>query len=255
MQNNNMQSLYRALMILNTFTTSPVQRVSEISRSLNLTPSTVSRHLSTMLDMGFVERDDKSGCYRLGVQVLSLAGTILHSNELYRHAYPELQKLSFATNLHCFLGIPDKQDLVHLASVGADDSTELFTPIGYRHPMFCCAMGKVILAYRSEKEIEHILFSHPLKKLTPHTITNPAQIEKELQRVRMRGYVTIEEEVTIGKASLAAPIFNQNRVAIGAISISGCVSQLNLKDREESLARMVINVAGKISGKMGYFPR
>lgn len=253
---NTTQSVQRALMILNTFSDdTPLQRVSDIARRVQLTPSTVSRLLGTMLDMGFVERDEVSGFYRLGYQILTLSGVVLHSHEIYRHAYPELYKLSAETDLHIFLGIQDHDELVHVASVGAEDTNDLFTPVGYRHPMFCCAMGKAILAYLDDSEVNLILKNSELIPYTPYTVVNPGQIKKDLKKIRMLGYAVIREELTIGKASIAAPIFNRKRVPVGAISISGDLEKMNLPQNEKELSRKVLLTAAKVSGKLGYFPK
>lgn len=253
---HNTQSVQRALMILNTFTEHcPTQRVSDIARKLDLTPSTVSRHLSTLLDAGLVERDAENGCYRLGMQILTLSGVLLHSNDLYRHAYPELQKLSTKTGLHCFLGIPYHCEVIHLASVGEENTAELFTPVGYHHPLFCSAMGKAILAFMDDRERDAILSKSALVKYTPYTITDVFKLKKSFEDIRLCGYAAITEELTIGKSSLAVPILNHKRRPIGAISVSGSVDRVNLRENEKKLAKAVMDVAGKISGKMGYFPR
>lgn len=252
----NTQSVQRALMILNTFTEHcPTQRVSDIARKLHLTPSTVSRHLSTLLDAGLVERDPESSCYRLGIQILTLSGVLLHSNALYRNAYPKLQKLSSRTGLHCFLGIPYHEEVIHLASVGEENTGELFTPVGYRHPLFCSAMGKAIIAYMEERERDAILAKSNLVKYTPYTVTDLVKLKKSFEDIRLRGYAPIIEELTIGKSSLAAPIFDHKRQPIGAISVSGSVDRVNLRENERKLAKIVMDTAGEISGKMGYFPR
>jgi len=251
---NTTQSVQRALMILNTFSDAPIQRVSDIARKLDLTPSAVSRLLGTMMDMGFVEREEVSGFYRLGLQILTLSGVVLHGHELYRQAYPEMQKLSVETGLHIFLGIRDHNELVHIASVGAEDTSDLFTPPGYRRPLYSCAMGKAIMAQLPEREVDTILANEPLKHYTPHTVTSSSMIKKEMKYIHAKGYAVIEEELVLRKASLAAPIFDRRRCVAGAISISGDLSEMNLRENEKELARKVLAVAAKISGKLGYFP-
>ncbi len=217
---SNTKSISKALAILSTFDNySPYQRLSDISAKLGLNTSTVSRHLSTMLDCGFLERDNDTGYYHLGVQVISLAGVALHSYEVYRHAYPVLQDLSHKLGLHCYLGIPRKNEVVHLLSIGEEHTIELLTPVGYHHPMYCSGMGRAILAHIPQEEATEILRADTSMVYAPDTKTNITEIERELKKISRYGYSVIVNELTAGKASIAAPIFGKRREVVAAISM------------------------------------
>lgn len=72
------KSVSKTLAILSTFDErTPMQRTSDIAARLGMNISTVSRHLNTLLDWGFLRRDDKTGCYYPGTQIISLAGAAL----------------------------------------------------------------------------------------------------------------------------------------------------------------------------------
>ncbi len=93
---SNTKSLNKTLAILSTFNEkTPMQRTSDIAAKLGINISTVSRHLNTLLDWGFLQRDDLTGCYYPGMKILELAGTALQNNDIYRYAFPELQKISY----------------------------------------------------------------------------------------------------------------------------------------------------------------
>ena len=90
------KSVSKTLAILSTFDErTPMQRTSDIAARLGMNISTVSRHLNTLLDWGFLRRDDETGCYYPGTQIISLAGAALQDSDVYRYSFPELQLLSF----------------------------------------------------------------------------------------------------------------------------------------------------------------
>ena len=81
------------------------------------------------------------------------------------------------------------------------------------------------------------------------------EIREELARTRQRGYCVLFEELSENKSSLAAPIFDRSREPIAAISISSSAHSLSKPQRERELAKAVVTAAGRISGKLGYYPK
>lgn len=249
------KSVSKTLAILSLFTEGErMLRTSEIAERLHMNISTVSRHLNTLLDGGFLERDDATGYYYPGLEIVTLAGVALKSKSIYRHAYPELQQLSFNMKVLSHLSIPDGNEIVHLVCCCCEDKTELLYPLGHRQPMYCAAMGRAMLAYLPEEEALRILKSSNLQKYTPETQTDLRGILESLRIVRSKGYCATNNQLHMGKGSIAAPVFDWTRKPVGAISISTQSHRLLAQVDEERFARMVTLVAGKISGKLGYYP-
>jgi uncharacterized protein len=80
-------------------------------------------------------------------------------------------------------------------------------------------------------------------------------IIQELKKVRQKGYCLVVNELTEGKASIAAPIFNRYREPIAAISVSASARNLSQPEKEVELSKIVTSTALRISGKLGYFSR
>ena len=249
-----LSSIGKAFAILSIFTeNSPSLRTSDIANKLGLTVSTVSRQLSTMLDFGFVERDDITGFYSPGPAIIGLAGLTLQNNDLYRHGAAEIQLFAHEHNVHCHLGMPHKKEIIHLVNSCSKNTMDLLIPMGHTHPMYCSAMGRAILAYTPIDKVQQILKNSSLVKYTPETKTDFLDISHEIVLSNQRGYCLMLDELIMNKGALAAPIFDRNRNPIGAISISAGSSFL--KSKETDLSKALLVTASRISGKLGYFPK
>lgn len=249
------KSISKTLSILSTFTeTNPMQRTSDIANKLKMNISTVSRHLNTLYDCGYLEREEQTGYYYPGLKIVALAGATLHNRAEYRYSYPQLVKISNKYQVHSHMGVLDGNDVVHLISSSCESTKDLFIPMGHRNPLYCSAMGRAILAYLPAKQSDDLLKTSQMIEYTPETCTDIEAIKIELKEVKGQGYAVVKDELAWGKASLASPIFNRNREVIGAISVSLSVEQLEIDGREFELARVVKYMAGKISGQLGYYP-
>lgn len=93
-----------------------------------------------------------------------------------------------------------------------------------------------------------------MEKRTPDTKVDPEEIIRDLENIRRQGYCLISNELTYGKASLAAPVFDRNQNPLAAISVSASANALKQPQRERELRKAVKNTASRISGRLGYFP-
>ena len=186
---------------------------------------------------------------------MALAGAALQNSSIYRFAYPELQRLSYKYGVHSHMSVPRGVEVVHLISICCENTMELLIPMGHCHPMYCSAMGRAIMAYQSSGEVQRILRDSELRKYTPETKVDIQEIQQELVRTRQKGYCIIFDELSENIGSLAVPIFDRNRNPVAAISISASAHSLSQPQRERELAKAVTTAAGKISGKLGYYPK
>lgn len=252
----NTKSVNKTLAILSAFNElTPMQRTSDIAAKLNINISTASRHLNTLLDWGFLERDDTTGYYFPGGEILALAGMALQNNDVYRHAFPEVQRLSYKYGVHGHMGVSQQKEVIHLISSCCENTMDLLIPMGHRHPMHCSAMGRVLLAYMPPIKAQEILKSKKLKKYASKTLMDIQEINQELIQTRQKGYCLLINELAEATASLAAPIFDRHREVVAAISVSTSASSLRQSQREKELAKAVTVAANKISSKLGYYPK
>jgi len=247
------QSVTRALAILSCFTDeTPEVRVIDVAKKLNLTQSNVSRLMSTMVSLGYVEKDELSGFYKLGPEIISLGGIALNNYEIRKQALPELHELERQLGLGANLAILNKGHMFYLAHVDSHKSPRMYTLVGRRNPLHCTAIGKVLLAHMAQSAVLDIIKKEPMYPFTEKSLTNVEALLDELDVVRRRGYATEVEELALGRACLAAPVRGRNGHVIAGISISGPLSEIDMTRREEELSKILIEVTDRVSMKMGH---
>jgi len=247
------QSVTRALAILSCFTDEqPELRVIDFSKKLNLTQSNVSRLLTTMVSLGYVEKDDYSGFYRLGHQIITLGGIALNNSEIRKLALPELYDLERRLGLGANLAVLKSQHMFYLAHVDSHKSPRMYTLLGRSNPLYNTGIGKVLLAHLPPEEARALLAKIDVKAYTEKTITDRERLLRELESVRNRGYAVEMEELALGRACIAAPLRGRSGKVVAGISLSGPLSDIRLPERERELASVLIEVADRISVKLGY---
>jgi DNA-binding IclR family transcriptional regulator len=130
----------------------------------------------------------------------------------------------------------------------------LVSRIGTRRSLHITALGKVLTGFLPASEYERVLSGIVFQRVTPKTICNMVQLRAELDKVRRHGYAVDNEEVLMGCRCISAPILNNEKIAIGALSVSGPVTRVSL-NRVPILAREVKAAAQAVSMGMGFSHR
>lgn len=255
MNNKNLtQSLCRAFDIINCFVTEESElRVSDIANMLGLTPSNVSRLLATMVSYDYIEKVNGKSSYRLGKEIIKISSVALNNFEIRKQSLPEMYKLEDKYGLGVNLAILRNNEIFYLAHVDSRTSPRMYTMIGYSNPIYCTALGKILIAYKQNDEIDDMIDKIEFVKKTSHTIDNKEKFVAELSKVIKNGYAIEKEEQTIGRCCIAAPIRNVYGSVVASISLSGDKSHIDLDTKEEELSQIIINCANYISSKMGSF--
>lgn len=247
------QSVTRALAILSCFSDEqPELRGIDFAKKLGLTQSNVSRLLTTMVSLGYVEKDGMSGFYRLGPEIVSLGGIALNNYEIRKQALPELHELESKLGLGANLAVLYGRQMFYLAHVDSRKSPRMYTMIGRRNPLHCTGIGKVLLAYSDRETVKAIIEEEGLPSYTKKTITDSGILFGQLDEARRNGYAVEHEELALGRACIAAPVKGRSGQVVGGISISGPLSDMNLPQRENELSAILIEATDRVSMKMGY---
>ncbi|MED1605091.1 IclR family transcriptional regulator [Cytobacillus kochii] len=249
-----LSSVRNALRILKSFSTyEPVRTVSELAQELDLAKSTVSRLVSTLVNEGFLIKDDDSRGYRLGLSVLTLGGIVTNNLEIYKEAAPVLSKLVNITGETAHLAILDGLDTIYIHKEECHHPVRILTHIGRKNPSYCTSTGKVLLAFNEEFLLQEII-SKGLLNYTVNTITDPYLLENELEQVRKQNYAVSTEELTEGTKSIAAPIRDHTGKVVCAINIVGPIQRMNDYHIPE-MAKRVIEAGNEASKRLGYDER
>ena len=95
------------------------------------------------------------------------------------------------------------------------------------------------------------VLAQPLKRFTPHTVTDPDKLRIELGVIRTRGYSIDDQEMVLGVFCVGMPIVDRLGRPVGAISISGPSPKAEGPELQPLVDRLA-EATGKVSRRLGY---
>ena len=246
------QVLDRALAILDVLSSEgPGLSLGEISDKLDLHKSTAHRLTMVLERHKLIERNSVSGRYRLGLKLFELGSRAISQLDLRERARPVLDQLVLETGETVHLGILDNTEILYLDKVEPTRSVRMASSVGRRNPAYCTAMGKAILAYSTDAQVEAIVRKHGLKAMTSNTITSFLDLKAELKSIRERGYSVDNEEIEEGVRCVGCVVRNFSGVPVAAISVSGPAFRVT-REKVKGLSQPVIFAASILSGELGF---
>lgn len=225
--------------------------IREIAKHLNLSKSTVSRILLTLASRDFAQKDELTKRYELGTGILKLARVLLDHMDLRKVARPVLENLRDKANETVFLAVLRKGEVIYLDRVDSQQSVVLDGKIGERVPAHCTALGKAIMAFLPEDELDNLILMNDLQKFTENTLTEPEKLKEELRNVAHQGYAVDNEESIAHVRCVGAPIFDNEGNVAASITLAGPSFRITNK-RIPALARFIKEATRAISKSLGY---
>jgi IclR family acetate operon transcriptional repressor len=248
------QSLDRALDVLEAVAAGGELGVSEVAARTGLVVSTAHRLLASLADRGYVRQTSPQGRYALGLKVLELAGGMqARTAALSVAARPHLERLRQATGETANLVVLDGDRVVYVDQVAGRHTVRMFTELGSSAPAHTTGSGKAMLAYWPAETVANLYprTREPLERLTPRTHTSLESLRHDFARVRRRGYALDNEEHEDGVSCVAAPVFDRTGAAFAAISISAPTTRITHAGTGE-LGVLVRRHAAEVSAALGY---
>jgi IclR family KDG regulon transcriptional repressor len=227
----------------------PELSLHEIAGVFHWPRSTAYRTLRCIERTGFLERDETSGLYRLGIRLAMLGELAGQVPAVQRIATNALRRLSVDTGETATLMILNGLDAVTV------DVAESYQPImvpgllGTRQPLHATAGGKAMLTF-APPAVRHDLIQPPLPRYTPTTIINVDRLMRDLETARRNGYTMTRGEYVEGVVALGAPVYNHRGHARAALTLSGTSARMLPKVR--SMAPVLMATAASVSALLGY---
>jgi IclR family pca regulon transcriptional regulator len=219
--------------------------VADVAKHTGLTRAAVRRYLLTMTACGYIEFDGKR--FQLTPRVLRLGHAYIASIQLPQIAQPIVEELGHKTDESIAFSILDGPESLTIASSTPHRIVGIFTRVGTHLPALSTSTGRVILASRSDEEIERRLKTDGLKKLTPKTKTKPEEVWEEIQRIRKVGYGINDEEIELGLRVIAVPVRTSAGVVVASICVSTYSSRYEIDQLTQKFLQPLLNASKRIS--------
>jgi DNA-binding IclR family transcriptional regulator len=236
----------RALTVVDALAQGGELGTNEIARRTKINASTVSRLLATLAARRLVEHAPETGRYRLGLRCLELGNAVVARLDLRTVARPQLEALASETGETATLSAAGERDAITVDFVQSEASVQSVAHVGRPSIGHATAAGKVLLAFGGVE-----LPKPPLDAYTVRTITDPRALEREIARVRGRGYAEAAGEREAELNAIAAPVFEARGSLVAILGVQGPASRFDKAAMRDALPAVLAR-AGTISNALGW---
>lgn len=242
-------SLAKGLRILELMAEKGDMSASQVAACLQTNRAASHRFISTLRDLGYVEKTT-DGKYTLSFKALELGMMKLDRFEIRQYAHPYMQEIALAFRETVNLGHWDRGAVIHLDKINSTEILRMDLGLGALAPAYCTGLGKAILAFLPEVELEMYLQSVRFEAYTPSTIVTPESLLEEIVRIRSLGYAVDNEELSIGLRCIAAPVIDYTGRPSYAMSVSGPTQRMT-DERLQTIRDTLLPVCRRLARQTG----
>ncbi|MBU6425430.1 MAG: IclR family transcriptional regulator [Rhodospirillales bacterium] len=217
---SDIQSLDRAISILEVLAGIDFTSLAEISRRTGLPISTVHRQLQTLEHRGLVGHDIETGLWSVGVGLFRIGSAYLRIRKLPEIARPVLRTLQQATAETINLSKFEDPVIVCVGQAESHASVRAFFRPGSELPLHASAAGKAVLSMLTPERREKLLEGYNYTRFTASTHSDKAALLADVELTAQRGYAVDNEEHSFGMRCVGAAILNEFGEPAGTISVS-----------------------------------
>ncbi len=220
----------------------------EIETRTGISRSAAHRILQSLENFGWVEQNSPQGSYRPGMGFFFLAGQENSFESLLALGIPIMERLVRETSQTALINVLEGYQGRCVASVSSPRAVQFVAKKGMVFPLNGGATGKMLLAHAPETLRHLILFERPLERYTEKTVTDPAELHRELESIRLRGYAFSQEEFMPRTAALSVPLFEGEGRFLGQLGISGHIE--DFREYEKEFLPRILQASQNISAAL-----
>jgi DNA-binding IclR family transcriptional regulator len=227
--------------------------VRALARQSGIDKSAVSRMLRQLSDLDMLEQTDDSGRYQIGPRFFAIAAAIASRDELWKAARPILERLVERYDETSYLAVRERDEVLFRERVECRQPIRYVIDLNRPSPLHAGSAGRAILSTLSDEEFERLVGRNQLQPVTPHTITDSAELRRLRDEDRRRGYTVSVAERSVGGCGLASPFFGNDGRCRGSLVMTMPHVRFELA-RVEEWGQAVRGAARELSVRLGYTP-
>jgi DNA-binding IclR family transcriptional regulator len=224
---------------------------AQLARFFDFPKSSVHTLVLTLEREGYLQRDDATGRYMTGRKLVHIAGMTLDGLVVRERAAPVLRALVAETGMTAHLAVLDRNEVTVVAKVDRPGVHRIATWVGKRMDVHCTSLGKCLIAYLPDEQVDRLISDRGLLRHNEHTIVSPERLKQELARTRAHGYALDDEEEELGGRCIGAPVWDRDGRVVAAVSVAGGTDQINAETLAP-ISKQVLAAALAISKELGY---
>lgn len=218
--------------------------VTEIAHELDIAPSTVHRHLSTLYDREYAIKEGDR--YHISTRFLKLGQECQNRHKIYQMSEKIVEELAEETEERAQFLIEEHDNAVYLHIARGQHSVNTTPGLARAIPLHVGSSGKTLLAFGHENRIEEYIERTTFERFTEHTVTNPDELREELAEIKERGYAYNDQEFIKGLRSVSVPVRSVDERVIGALTIAGPTQRMKGDRYHEDLPDLLLGTANEL---------
>ena len=212
--------------------------ISELARRTGIPKSTVHLGLQTMRRFGFIEQEDGSDRYLLGLQAAQIGVQALESSPVAAALAPGMKRLAERSSEAVSLGVRVERSVVFVKRFETSFKLGTSITVGSHMPLHASASGKCLLSGMEQAEIVSLYPEEELPSQSTNTIRERGGLLREIAAVRQGGYASNMDEWLDGVSAAAVPVRFGDQV-VAALSIAGPTTRFCARDWLDDLFALI----------------
>lgn len=215
-----------------------------LSAETGLHPSTAFRILSSLIAVGFVERDNQ-GHYYIGRKLSHLANSVRRDVDIRDVSRDIMSQLRDEMGETINLTVREGDKVIYIERATSNRMMRVEQVIGSRAPLHVTAVGKLMLGELGNEFIRAYAERTGLKAYTEHTLSSLDELIKGVHEATALGYAYDDEEAEIGVGCIGVLIHDNSGKVVAGLSISAPMER-----RRDEWVEILKKAAKTLSSKL-----
>ncbi|MBE9544787.1 MAG: IclR family transcriptional regulator, partial [Proteobacteria bacterium] len=226
----------------------PVLTQSKIARTLGLNMTSTYRYITTLVELGYLEKDTKTKEIRISILCLLFCTNLIRATDHLRMIKEVVDRIHSENNISIEVAFAVDDTIVRIYNREAEETLTYSLPDFSKNCLHNTALGKAYLSSLPDDLIFEKIDTMVLVAKTEKTIVDKDALVEELKKTKKRQYSMSEEEYLPGLIAIGAPLFDPvNGKGVGAVSFDFSVLQHNAKDIKAKYGDMIKKTAKSLS--------